>query len=345
MILYDPAQRRPMTDYGIQIPILGSNADRTVEALLAQPDLARSRNAWLIKENLSPLTRDALVRVHDPEYVDRLLSPPGGPDGPCEREIQRTFELVNEDGSYHRYDPESARYDLCTLRDQSLRLAAGTSYAAKLTLDHPDRFCFYLGGGMHHAQYAWGEGFCPVNDLVIAIRTLQAEERIQTAWVVDVDAHKGDGTAALTVDDDSIHTLSIHMADGWPLDQPHHLPDGTPNPCHLPSTVDIPIASGEEETYIDRLKAGMRTMEETSELPDFVIVVDGSDPYERDQLKSTQLLKMSSAALLERDIFLYQWVRRHNIPAVFVMAGNYGYHSWEIYTQFLREQLSGRLEP
>jgi acetoin utilization deacetylase AcuC-like enzyme len=344
MVLCDRAKRRPMTDYGIQIPILGSNGDRTIEALLADSDLRNRQEEWLVTEELPLVDREALVRVHDPAYVDRLLSPAGGPQGPCEREIQRTFELVNEDGSFHRYDPDSAKFDLCTLRNQSLRLAGGTTRGAEYALDHPDRFCFYLGGGMHHGQYGWGEGFCPVNDLVIAIRTMQSRGRIRTAWVVDVDAHKGDGTAALTRDDDTIHTLSIHMARGWPLDLPQTLPDGTPNPCHIPSTVDIPVASGEEETYVDRLKAGMAEMEATCPAPDFVLVVDGADPYQRDQLPSAELLKMSAPALLERDTFLYQWVRQRNVPALFVMAGNYGYHSWEVYTQFLERQLTGKLE-
>ncbi len=344
MVFYDPTQRRPMTDYGIQIPILGSNAKRTIEALTADPELAARKDEWLIQESVPPLDKAALTRVHDPEYVERLLSPGAGIDGPCEREMQRTFELVNPNGSYHRFDPAAAKYDLCALRDQSLRLAAGTSYAARLVMDHPDRFCFYFGGGMHHGQYAWGEGFCPVNDLVIAIRTLQAEGRVKNAWVVDVDAHKGDGTAALTRDDDTICTLSIHMAHGWPLDQPQVLPDGTPNPSHIPSTVDIPIASGEEGSYLKRLRDGMERMEASCPPPDFVLVVDGADPYERDQLPSAELLKMDAAALLERDSYLYRWVRKHDVPALFVMAGNYGYHSWEVYTQFLREQLSGRLD-
>ena len=71
---------------------------------------------------------------------------------------------------------------------------------------------------MHHAQRAYGDGFCIVNDIVIAIRKLQAEGLVRTAWVIDIDAHKGDGTAAITLGDDSIITLSIHMAQGWPLD-------------------------------------------------------------------------------------------------------------------------------
>lgn len=336
MILHDGTTKRPITDYGIQIPITGSNANRTLEALRQIPEIAARESQWLRVAELTPLTGEAIRRVHDDAYATRLLSTGEA----CHREIMTTFELIDAEGNYNRYDPATATLGLEELRDQSLRLAAGTTVGARLALDVPEQFCFYLGGGMHHGQYDFGEGFCPVNDLVIAIRTLQHEKRIETAWIVDVDAHKGDGTAALTASDPTITTLSVHMAHGWPLDQPATLADGRPNPSYTPSTIDIPIAAGEEEHYVPRLKEGMETLERTQPLPDFLLVVDGSDPYERDQLPSAELLKMSGAQLLERDLYLYQWGKDRQIPMLFVMAGNYGYNSWEVYTAFLTEILS-----
>ncbi len=336
MILHDGTAKRPITDYGIQIPITGSNANRTLEALRQIPEIAANEAEWLQVAELKPLSGEEIRRVHDDEYATRLLSSGEA----CHREIMTTFELIDADGNYNRYDPTSATLGLEELRDQSLRLAAGTTLGAHVALQVPEQFCFYLGGGMHHGQYDYGEGFCPVNDLVIAVRTLQHEGLIKTAWIVDVDAHKGDGTAALTADDPTITTLSVHMAHGWPLDQPTTLSDGRPNPSHIPSTVDIPIAAGEESHYVPRLKAGMDTLEKNNPLLDLLLVVDGSDPYERDQLPSAELLKMTASQLLERDLYLYQWGKDRHIPMLFVMAGNYGYHSWEVYTNFLTNILS-----
>lgn len=341
MILHDITPKQPITAYGIQIPITGSNANRTLEYLLDQPDLAARSDEWLREEMFPPLTEDALLRVHDPAYVERLLSE----DERADREIEQTFELVNADGTYNRYDPSQADRNLRALREQSLRLAAGTSRATELAVTNPEQFWFYFGGGMHHGQYDFGAGFCPVNDLVIAVRTQQAAGRIGSAWIVDVDAHKGDGTAALTRGDETIHTLSAHMAHGWPLDQPEIFPDGRPNPSWVPSDIDIPIARGEEEQYVPRLKSAMLAMEEQFGIPDFLLVVDGSDPYERDQLPSASLLSMTREQLLERDTLLYQWAMKREMPTVFVMAGNYGYHSWEVYAGFLERQLRGQLEP
>jgi hypothetical protein len=74
-----------------------------------------------------------------------------------------------------------------------------------------------------------------INDIVIAARKMQAEKGIEKIWVIDTDAHKGDGTAAITAGDDTIVTLSVHMASGWPLDGPQTLSNGTDNPALIPS--------------------------------------------------------------------------------------------------------------
>jgi hypothetical protein len=81
---------------------------------------------------------------------------------------------------------------------------------------------------------------------------------VKRVWIIDVDAHKGDGVAAITEGDDTIITLSAHMAHGWPLDLPETLEDGSPNPVFIPSDIDIPIDRGEEDQYCDRLREGLR---------------------------------------------------------------------------------------
>lgn len=284
MVLRNLSPSPPFTEFGISIPITGSNAARTIDYLMAIPRFAEQRARWLREEAIKPLDREAIARVHEPAYVDRLLG------SGCDAEIMRTFELVNPDGSFHRYDPASATRSLSDLRDRSLSIAAGTSRAASMALE--TGFCYYLGGGMHHGQYDFGEGFCPVNDVVIAARAMQAAGRAQRVWVIDVDAHKGDGTAALTAGDASILTLSVHMRDGWPMDQPRTLADGRPNPSFIPSDIDVEIGAGEESSYVPRMLEALDRLA-TLGGADLAIVLGGADPYERDQLESARLLKMT----------------------------------------------------
>jgi acetoin utilization deacetylase AcuC-like enzyme len=160
--------------------------------------------------------------------------------------------------------------------------------------------------------------------------------------VVDTDAHKGDGTAALTRDDDSIITLSIHMAHGWPLDGEIFDKQSRFNPSFTPSNIDIPIARGEDQLYIPRLREGLRQMDAFPK-PDLAVVVYGADPFEKDELPSAADLKLSLEQMLQRDRLVYEFLKARGIPQAFLMAGGYGRSSWQVYARFLEWALTDSL--
>jgi acetoin utilization deacetylase AcuC-like enzyme len=333
VIIYDPRQPHGMYEFGIQIPVMDSRASETFARLSAHPVLGPRRADWHIAEIREPLVREDLLRAHSADYVERLFS------SGLETEIVRTYELIDRHGKYHRYDPATAELPLAAMLDRVLVRVGGTTRTCRTALERG--FCFYFGGGMHHAQKNFGKGFCLLNDLVIALRKLQFEDRIRTAWVIDVDAHKGDGTAAITHGDDSIVTLSIHMASGWPLDEPERDADGRLNPSFVPSTIDIPIESGEEHLYVPRLR---EELERLPGRPDLALVVSGADPYELDELPSTAKLRLTLDQLMDRDRLVYSFLTARGIPAAYVMAGGYGRNSWRVYTQFLEWALLDRMK-
>ena len=326
MILYDKTITMNLESFGILIPVRDSRATRTFETLAHHPTIGPLAGSWHHPTVTERLSREDLLRVHSSAYIHRLFS------DHLEEELLSTFELIAADGSYHRYTPDTAQYPLHQLFERIVHKAAGSTQCARVALDHG--FCFYFGGGMHHAYRDYGSGFCVINDIVIAARKLQDESAVRRVWIIDVDAHKGDGTAALTAEDGSIVTLSAHMATGWPLDGPRLLEDGTPNPVFIPSDIDIPIESGEEKRYIQRLGTGLEEMAQMGQA-DLAIVVDGADPYEGDELPSTSGLKLSLDQLLARDQLIYRFLRERDIPAAFLMAGGYGDDVWQVYTRFL----------
>jgi acetoin utilization deacetylase AcuC-like enzyme len=333
MILYDPHIPVSLTEFGIQIPVRDSRAVNTLATLRGDPRLRAVQNRWHRDRIVESLDREDLERVHSGGYVQRLHS------DDLEREIVRTYELIDVDGNYHRYAPDLARHPLTDLYRRILEKAAGSVQAARTALENG--FCFYFAGGMHHAHRDFGSGFCLINDIVIAARKLQAERRAFDIWIIDIDAHKGDGTAALTAGDRTIRTLSIHMARGWPLDGPSRLPDGTPNPSFTPSDIDIPIEPGEESQYIHRLRDGLVRLEAPG-AADLAIVVCGADPYEKDELPSTAGLRLTLEQMLERDQMVYSFLEERGVPAAYLMAGGYGEDTWRVYAQFLRWVLSLR---
>lgn len=325
MILYDPSLTVSMVPYGIMIPVRDSRATRTIEALYDHPDLGPLADRWHHKKVGETLSRADLLRVHAPDYVERLYG-----DG-LEAALLETYELIDAEGRYHRYAPDQAAKPLTDMFQRILIKAAGTLQCARAALD--GGFCFYFAGGMHHGHHDHGSGFCLINDVVIAARKLLAEGA-KRIWVIDVDVHKGDGTAALTVGDDTITTLSIHMAGGWPLDGPAVLAHGQPNPVFIPSDIDIGMAEGQEDRYLPRLKAGLAQLERYRR-PDLAIVVSGADPYAGDELPSTAGVKLSLSQMLSRDQLIYNFLRSRDIPAAYLMAGGYGEQVWQVYAQFL----------
>jgi acetoin utilization deacetylase AcuC-like enzyme len=334
MIIYDEKHKVNMSEFGIHIPVYDTRASKSFQKLKTHEILGKKVESWHVKKSRDKLTKTDLLRVHSQAYIDKLFS------DELENEIIKTFELIDDQGEYYRYNKEIATMPLARLFGRILERAAGTYQCCNVALEKG--FCFYCGGGMHHAQRDFGNGFCIINDIVIVIRRLQAENRIKNVWVIDVDAHKGDGTAALTEKDPSITTLSIHMAHGWPLDEEKYDPNGQLNPSFISSDIDIPVTRGEDHLYVDKLKDGLDKLDEFPK-PDIAIIVSGADPYEEDVLPSASELKLSLEQLKQRDLMVYNFLKDKDIPRAYLMAGGYGESSWKVYAQFLEWALLDRL--
>lgn len=68
--------------------------------------------------------------------------------------------------------------------------------------------------------------------------------------------------------------------------------------------------------------------------PDLSIVVDGSDPYEHDELLSSSLLRLSLEQCVERDMYVYRYLQERKIPSAWIQAGGYGERAWEPHAYF-----------
>lgn len=318
-IVYNPHSTLALLKYGIQIPVTDFR-----DKLIADAMTKRGVRIDIIDQKLNLLQRSDLTRVHQKEFIARLENPQT-----LTHEIMSCFELINSDGSYHRYSPETAVREFSHLYQCILGKVETAIYAAQYCLKGEN--AFLLGGGFHHAMSFGGRGFCLLNDIVITLEKLRAEKKINSAWIIDVDAHKGDGTAELTQFNPHLSTLSIHMKSGWPLDSTND----ANAPWLIPSTVDIEIAKGEEETYLDKLKEGLLRLESHHPQADMAIVVLGADPYEKDELPSAFLLNLTLSQMKERDLLVHQFLRDRKVPVLYVMGGGYGAHSHEPYLEFL----------
>ncbi len=67
----------------------------------------------------------------------------------------------------------------------------GTILAGELALKY--KFAIHLGGGMHHASFDSGGGWCVYSDISLSIQNLMKQGKITTAAIIDLDVHQGNG--------------------------------------------------------------------------------------------------------------------------------------------------------
>ncbi len=324
MIFYHPDCDLKFSEYGIEIPIVDDRAYKVFHSLKSHDH----NLPYTDLKNVEVVTRSDLERVHDSQFIARLF----GNESDLKHEVMKCYELINEHGEFERYNPKKQKKSFEDLLDCVLLQTSMTLTSTKAALK--SGFSYYLGGGMHHAMRSEGRGFCLINDVVITLKKMEAEGLIQKAWIVDVDVHKGDGAAEMLKNDKNIKTLSIHMKEGWPLNS-----GSVRDPWFIPCSVDIGIDVGEEDQYLACLDQGLKEMEERFGKPDLVLVVNGADPYEHDELQSSTFINLTLEQMFDRDKMIYDFFESRKIPQSFVMAGGYGQRSWEVYFQFLKYAL------
>lgn len=333
MLIYNSGYVIRFSDYGIEIPSLYSRKSKTVSYLKECGNLKNTQKKWLLEEIPINLKNEDYSIAHSKEYVKKLFSEDN------KELLYKAYELISSDGTYNRYKPDSAQKDLSSIINDIKLIINGTFFTIETALEND--FAYFLGGGMHHAHQDYGHGFCALNDIAVSITAAQKRGLINTAWVIDVDAHRGDGTADIFSENESVKTLSIHMADGWPLDEPEYYEDGTYNRAFTPGDIDVTVNSFQNRFYNILLSESLEKLSQYPK-PDIAIVVGGVDPYELDELPSTETLKLSKEELFTRDMNIYNFLVDQNIPQAWLAAGGYGQYSWEIHAQFLETILALR---
>lgn len=316
MFLYHSSFDMSLLHYGIKVPIEDNK-------FLSFKNYINKELPHLLKTSKPTIqiTDEILELAHNKDFIKLIRNNP--------REVAvMAYELIDSEGNYNRYDPTEQCKGFEELIQTGLSQVAGTIEMSLHALEH--NFAYLLAGGHHHAMTFGARGFCMINDIIIAARYIQKQLGCKTIWIIDTDAHKGDGTAEIAKDDPTLCTLSIHMADGWPLDE-----GAVDAPWFIPSDLDIPIKQKDQRHYVDQLRAGLFEFDTKFPKPDLAIVVQGSDPYEKDSLESASLLKLTKNEMLQRDLFVYNFLKEREIPQAYVMSGGYGPYAHEPYIHFI----------
>ncbi|NOZ23567.1 MAG: histone deacetylase [Planctomycetes bacterium] len=230
----------------------------------------------------TPVTASDLALVHTDQYIGDLLN--------CRWTARtRSSEL-----------PISRQ-----IIDAYLIGAGGTLLAARSALEDGGA-SMNLTGGFHHCFPDHAEGFCYVNDVAIAIRRLQSDQKIRKAAVIDCDLHQGNGTAFIFHGDDSVFTFSIHQEHLYPVKEE--------------SNLDIGLSGlTRDDAYLRHIEEHIPHILDEFR-PDIVFYLAGADPFEGDQLGN---LRLTIHGLKKRDHFVLEYCAERRIPVAILAAGGY----------------------
>ena len=230
-----------------------------------------------------PATYVEIIQAHDPVYIHRLQN------GELTAKEIRRVGLP--------WSPEIVR---------RARYSAGaTIEACRAALE--DGIAVNLGGGTHHAFSDHGQGYCWLNDSVIASRAIQAEGLVKNILIVDCDVHQGNGTTAILGNDPTIFTFSIHGKNNFPYHKET-------------SDLDVELADGTDDAaYLNALEKGLAASMQNFKA-DLVIYLAGADPYKDDRFGRLALTKKG---LAERDRRVFQSCLKAGLPTAVTMAGGY----------------------
>ena len=177
---------------------MGPNHPERPERLAAiEESLVASRlDRIVVRVEAPAATREQLLRVHDPAYVERL-------------------ERLSPDEGLSWLDPDTA---MCPHTFAAALRAAGAGILATdlvLTGKADSAFCSVRPPG-HHAERARAMGFCFFNNVAVAAAHALDQHRLQRVAVVDFDVHHGNGTEDVFRNDPRVLMVSTFQHPFYP---------------------------------------------------------------------------------------------------------------------------------
>jgi acetoin utilization protein AcuC len=189
--------------------------------------------------------------------------------------------------------------------------AGGVMLAGELLKD--GGIVYVPGGGTHHGMPDRANGFCYLNDPVLAIKSLQHHGAPRVAYV-DIDAHHPDGVEVGFTGDPDVRMISVHEENRWPN-------TGALSDAAGGSAFNLPVPSGMNDSEMEMILHELILPAITHFAPDAIVLQCGSDAIDEDPLSRLALSNNAHVAVVRALMGL--------APRLMVLGGG-GYNPWSV---------------
>ncbi len=264
-------------------------------------DLARALN-WLppAQYRTSPRAKPAALTLwHTPDYIAALLR------------AEETQSATDLDRSRHGLGTLSNPVFPDMFRRPATG-AGGVMLAAQLLGQGPS-VIHVPGGGTHHGMPDRANGFCYLNDPVLALLSLR-RAGLQRLAYIDIDAHHPDGVELAFARDPDTLQISVHEEQRWPF-------TGALTDAGMGQVYNLPVPRGLNDTEMQAVLHDLILPRVQAFAPDAIVLQCGADALDEDPLARLSLSNNAHWAVVAA---LQQMTDR------FLVLGGGGYNPWSV---------------
>ncbi|NPA17475.1 MAG: histone deacetylase [Aquificae bacterium] len=223
---------------------------------------------------------------------------------------QEIMDLCSAGGTY--LDPDT-RCSIFSYEAAVYAVGAGLEAVDRIKDGEVERVFAAVRPPGHHAEYSKAMGFCIFNNIAIAARYAQ-KQGFGKVFIIDFDAHHGNGTQKAFYEDDTVFYFSTHQYPFYPGTGSKE-ERGTGKGLGYTYNVPLPAGTG-DETYIKIYT------EELPELvnkfnPDIIMVSAGYDLHMDDPLTHLEVTTEGIGKIVEGIL------SSADRPFLFMLEGGY----------------------
>lgn len=264
--------------YGEEHPYNPGRA-RTALALIRQQGYLSE--PWMRVEEPRMISKQRLIESHNPGFIDAL-------------EEANTGKWQDKFIQFHLGGDDCPIF--AGLFDYVLLYTSATITGVELISDQNANVVLNPLGGFHHASRGHAEGFCYVNDAIVAIDMLLARG-FRVAYI-DIDAHHGNGVQDAYYGDDRVLTISLHQT-GKTLYPWSGFENEIGDGIGKGFTINVPLPEETDDEAYERIFDRLVTPAVEMFAPAVVVSVIGADTHKADPLAKLCLTNNGMEAVMK----------------------------------------------